>query len=362
MGDRGHRHRGDGRASNPEPIPRLASRLLGSRRRWRGCASRSQKRDGDAHAQSQSRRAAVRPRAGRRWLSGGSGGAPRPPDEPAEPDAELDLYLVLKTLPRQNRSVIMGRVQLAGKVIEHEDGYRAELARVFELLPVRGQESAAQKLAAAYLARVSSYFSSLDPAPLVPAPATPGRPTRRPPGEPRDGPSRSSASHPRRCPRGLRPGESIPWVGAVESAAWASAGQQGPPVLAPETTRPRRTRSATACSGRSAAVPHIASHSFRRSPQGDAFGPCLARVNPNLRSTFLRVRASSIDGLMDAPPGSPSRSITREHPSLGVREQPSRPFAGDTLRNRGPSLPRVGRHDDGGYALRAVWIHRSGLT
>jgi hypothetical protein len=37
--------------------------------------------------------------------------------------------------PLQWPAPIVGRVQLAGKVIEHERGYRAELARLVEVLP-----------------------------------------------------------------------------------------------------------------------------------------------------------------------------------------------------------------------------------
>jgi hypothetical protein len=43
--------------------------------------------------------------------------------------------------------VILGRVELAGKVIECTQGYRAERARVAELIPVAGQERAALRLA-----------------------------------------------------------------------------------------------------------------------------------------------------------------------------------------------------------------------
>lgn len=105
----------------------------------------------------------------------------------------LAQYLPARTPGELDRGVIWGRVQLAGKVIEHEEGYRGELARVLELVPVRGQESVAQMLAATYHARVSSELSLLDPVreqgfefptgqsapvPPVPAPASPGPPTR----------------------------------------------------------------------------------------------------------------------------------------------------------------------------------------
>jgi hypothetical protein len=40
----------------------------------------------------------------------------------------------------QRIGVVLGRVELAGKVIEHDRGYRAERARIVELIPVRGSE------------------------------------------------------------------------------------------------------------------------------------------------------------------------------------------------------------------------------
>jgi hypothetical protein len=58
-------------------------------------------------------------------------------------------------LSRMNEQMIVGRVELAGKVIEHDSGYRAELARVVELYPRPGQESAAEWIAAVYGVRAS---------------------------------------------------------------------------------------------------------------------------------------------------------------------------------------------------------------
>jgi len=49
-----------------------------------------------------------------------------------------------------NERIMVGRVELAGKVIEHDSGYRAELARVVELLPKPGQESVAEWIASVY--------------------------------------------------------------------------------------------------------------------------------------------------------------------------------------------------------------------
>jgi hypothetical protein len=44
---------------------------------------------------------------------------------------------------------VLGRVLLAGKVIEHAEGYRAERARIAELIPVKGTERTVSRLAAA---------------------------------------------------------------------------------------------------------------------------------------------------------------------------------------------------------------------
>jgi hypothetical protein len=53
---------------------------------------------------------------------------------------ELDDVLVLaETIG--TATAIVGRVELAGKVIEHDRGYRAELARVAEILPIEGQRA-----------------------------------------------------------------------------------------------------------------------------------------------------------------------------------------------------------------------------
>jgi hypothetical protein len=35
---------------------------------------------------------------------------------------------------------VLGRVELSGKIVEHDLGYRAERARIVELIPLRGQE------------------------------------------------------------------------------------------------------------------------------------------------------------------------------------------------------------------------------
>ena len=45
-------------------------------------------------------------------------------------------------------SVVLGRVELAGKIIEHDRGYRAERARIVELIPFRGTQQSVMILAA----------------------------------------------------------------------------------------------------------------------------------------------------------------------------------------------------------------------
>jgi hypothetical protein len=47
-----------------------------------------------------------------------------------------------------NCGVVLGRIQLAGKVIEHDHGYRAERARIAELVPFLGTERRVIRLAA----------------------------------------------------------------------------------------------------------------------------------------------------------------------------------------------------------------------
>ena len=42
---------------------------------------------------------------------------------------------------------VLGRVELAGKVIEHEIGYRAERARIVELIPLRDQQRTIEVIA-----------------------------------------------------------------------------------------------------------------------------------------------------------------------------------------------------------------------
>jgi hypothetical protein len=48
--------------------------------------------------------------------------------------------------PTEGRLVV-GRVELAGKIVEHDLGYRAERARIVELIPIRGEEGAVEAIA-----------------------------------------------------------------------------------------------------------------------------------------------------------------------------------------------------------------------
>jgi hypothetical protein len=50
--------------------------------------------------------------------------------------------------PGSTSGVVLGRVELAGKIIEHEWGYRAERARIVELIPFRGTERSVMILSA----------------------------------------------------------------------------------------------------------------------------------------------------------------------------------------------------------------------
>jgi hypothetical protein len=48
---------------------------------------------------------------------------------------------------RLGPDIILGRVQLAGKVIEYSAGYRAERARIAELIPIEENDRASKRLA-----------------------------------------------------------------------------------------------------------------------------------------------------------------------------------------------------------------------
>jgi hypothetical protein len=59
------------------------------------------------------------------------------------------LFLLVHALDeRRDSGWILGRVELAGKIIEHDDGYRAEKARIAELIPIEGDEPNGMRLAA----------------------------------------------------------------------------------------------------------------------------------------------------------------------------------------------------------------------
>ncbi len=68
---------------------------------------------------------------------------------------DIDLALILaagvltSTSPGDSMpaTAIVGKVELAGKVIEHDRGYRAEHARVVEILPIEGRSRLTESLA-----------------------------------------------------------------------------------------------------------------------------------------------------------------------------------------------------------------------
>jgi hypothetical protein len=76
------------------------------------------------------------------------------------------------------RGWIFGRVELAGKIIEHDDGYRAQRARIAELNPVEGDERSSSHIAALLGLPIG------DPVPVLAMPLPP-----KPPWSPPDGPS-----------------------------------------------------------------------------------------------------------------------------------------------------------------------------
>jgi hypothetical protein len=78
---------------------------------------------------------------------------------------------------------VLGRVELAGKIIEHEYGYRAERARIAELIPIRGTERTVMRLGARLglpIGRpVAANYTPPSPGPTDPAPRGPSTPRRR---------------------------------------------------------------------------------------------------------------------------------------------------------------------------------------
>jgi hypothetical protein len=72
-----------------------------------------------------------------------------------------------------NEDLVLGRVALAGKVIEHEHGYRAERARILELIPIQGTEVSVKHLGALLGLPVGT------PVPSIPSGPWPSRPAAR---------------------------------------------------------------------------------------------------------------------------------------------------------------------------------------
>jgi hypothetical protein len=66
--------------------------------------------------------------------------------------------------------LVMGRVELAGKVIEHEFGYRAERARIVELIPFKGTERSVMILSARVGLPVSEPVDMPSPVRTLPPP------------------------------------------------------------------------------------------------------------------------------------------------------------------------------------------------
>ena len=75
-------------------------------------------------------------------------------------------------------NLVLGRVLLAGKVIEFEWGYRAERARIIELLPWRETEGGIDLLAACVDAPVGRTIDPLELELPDRDPSTPRRPLR----------------------------------------------------------------------------------------------------------------------------------------------------------------------------------------
>ena len=82
--------------------------------------------------------------------------------------------------PFEEMHVVMGRILLAGKVIEFEMGYRSERARIVELLPWKGTETDIARVAATIGAPVGPSVDPVyEPAPR-PDPSDPLDPSRPP--------------------------------------------------------------------------------------------------------------------------------------------------------------------------------------
>ncbi len=79
--------------------------------------------------------------------------------------------------------IVLGRVELAGKIIEHEYGYRAERARIAELIPMRGTERTVMRLGARLGLPIGRPVAPIPirakPIPKNPTPRGPSTPRRR---------------------------------------------------------------------------------------------------------------------------------------------------------------------------------------
>jgi hypothetical protein len=79
--------------------------------------------------------------------------------------------------------IVLGRVELAGKIIEHDYGYRAERARIAELIPIRGTERTVMRLGARLglpIGRpVAPTYTPANPGAKDPTPRGPSTPRRR---------------------------------------------------------------------------------------------------------------------------------------------------------------------------------------
>ena len=77
--------------------------------------------------------------------------------------------------------IVLGRVELAGKIIEHQHGYRAERARIAELIPITGTEQTVMRIAARLGLPMGHAVAPLGMLPSVrgPAPPDPSSPRRR---------------------------------------------------------------------------------------------------------------------------------------------------------------------------------------
>ncbi len=116
---------------------------------------------------------------------------------------EIEFAVFLASMPHlmgfsgsgRRAPVVLGRIQLSGKVIEHAIGYRAERARIAELIPFDGTERSVMVLA-------NRLGVGLAPA-VEP----------RPPDEVMDGhlPRLTSGSAPRSAPRRLPPDRDTVW-------------------------------------------------------------------------------------------------------------------------------------------------------